>query len=180
MNSSMRVTLVAAMSLDGVIGSDGQLPWRLPADLARFKRLTMDHAVIMGRKTFDSIRKPLPGRSNIVITRQRGWTAPGVIVAHDLDEAQARATTLDQSTHHRHEIMILGGAELYRQAMPLAHAIHLTVVEANLAGDAFFPEIDRAHWTLIEEETRDADDKNIHAMRFQEWNREGGKLKAES
>jgi dihydrofolate reductase len=168
----MRITLVAAMSLNRVIGNRGQLPWRLPADLARFKRLTMNHAVIMGRKTFDSIQKPLPGRSNIVITRQRGWNAPfggDVTVAHNLTEAMAQARQLDESTHHQNEIMILGGAEIYRQAMPLAHSVQLTVVEADFEGDAFFPDFDPAQWTLAHDEPHTADERNPSAMRFQEW-----------
>jgi len=169
MTSPMRITLVAAMSLNRVIGNRGQLPWRLPADLARFKRLTMNHAVIMGRKTFDSIQKPLPGRSNVVITRQRDWSAPGVTVANDLKQAMAQAMELDASTHHHHEIMILGGAEIYRQALPLATSIQLTVVETIVVGDAFFPEIDPSQWMLTNEESRPAVEKNPFAMRFQEW-----------
>ena len=171
MNSPMRITLVAAMSLNRVIGNKGQLPWRLPADLARFKRLTMNHAVIMGRKTFDSIRKPLPGRSNIVITRQRDWRSPSVTVAHDLDEAKSQAKELDARTHHQGEIMILGGAEIYRQSMPLAHRIHLTVVELECEGDAHFPDIDPSQWKLLHDEPHPADDRNPYVMQFQEWER---------
>jgi dihydrofolate reductase len=165
----MKLTLVAAMSLNRVIGVNGHLPWRLPADLARFKRLTVNHAVIMGRKTFDSIRQPLPGRSNVVITRQRGWGGPGVHVAHGLDEAIEVAARLDAAAHRQHELMILGGADIYRLALPQAQAIQLTVVETNVDGDAYFPEIDPARWTLVHEEPRAADDRNTLAMRFQAW-----------
>jgi len=171
MNSPMRITLVAAMSLNRVIGNKGELPWRLPADLARFKQLTMNHAVIMGRKTFDSIRKPLLGRSNIVITRQRDWRSPSVTVAHDLNEAKSQAKELDSRSHHQNEIMILGGAEIYRQSMSIAHRIHLTVVELECEGDAFFPDFDQSQWKLVSDEAHPADDKNPYAMRFQKWER---------
>jgi dihydrofolate reductase len=134
------VTLIVAMADNGVIGSNGAMPWHIPEDLRRFKALTLGKPCIMGRKTWDSLpRKPLPGRSNIVVTRDTGFRAEGARVTHSLDDAMACAGDAP-------EIMIIGGAELFRQALPMARRIELTEVHTAIAGDATMPSFDRAVW----------------------------------
>jgi len=119
---------------------------------------------VMGRKTFDSIGKPLPGRRNIVITRDRKYRAPGIEVAHGLEEAIALAK-------HDDDVFIAGGAEIFREAASGADRMHVTLVHANVEGDVFFPEIDWSEWTLIEDEKHEPDDKNEHAMSFRRYER---------
>lgn len=130
----MTVTIIAAMAVNRVIGKEGGLPWHLPDDLARFRAITLGHPVIMGRKTFESIGRPLPGRLTIILTRRQGYAPEGVAVARSLDEALALAGSAD-------EVFICGGGELYREALPLADRIHLTVVHRPFEGDTTFPEI---------------------------------------
>lgn len=136
---SPRIVLVAAMANDRVIGIDNTLPWHLPEDLKHFKAVTLGKPVIMGRKTFDSIGRPLPGRLNIVITRQTDWQHDGVTVAHSLPDALARAGDAP-------EVCIIGGANLYAQALPLADAMALTHIALDIAGDACFPAWDAQQW----------------------------------
>ena len=133
------VTLVVARAVNGVIGRDGALPWRLPADLRHFKALTIGKPVVMGRRTFVSIGRPLPGRHNIVLTRDRGWTADGVTVAADL--AAALAAAGDAA-----EAMIIGGAAVYADALPLAARVELTEVHAAPDGDTVLPPFEPAAW----------------------------------
>jgi dihydrofolate reductase len=129
------LALVVAASSNNVIGKDGTLPWRIPADMKRFKALTLGHPSIMGRKTWDSLpKKPLPGRTNIVVTRNRDFAAEGARVAHSLEEALAVAKEENPSA-----IMVIGGEALYREALQVADVIHLTRVEGAFEGDAFFP-----------------------------------------
>ena len=132
-----RVALIAAVAANGTIGLDNRLPWRLPEDLRRFKALTLGHPVVMGRRTWDSIGRPLPGRTNIVVTRSTRFAAPGALIAHTLDEALAAAAAAD-------EVFVIGGGDLYRAALPLAHRLLLTEIRRDFAGDAFFPAFDRA------------------------------------
>lgn len=139
-----RISLIVARSRNGVIGRDGALPWHLPADLRHFKRLTVGKPVIMGRKTFDSIGKPLPGRHNIVVTRNPDWHADGVTGVPNIAEAIA-ATGLDPRAR-ADEIMIIGGADIYAQCLPFAGRIYLTDVDVDCAGDAMFPPLDHAAW----------------------------------
>ena len=134
-----RICLIAALAANRVIGKDNALPWRLPADLKRFKELTLGHPVVMGRKTYESIGKPLPGRRNLVITRKRGYAAPGCEVVHSLDHAVAACRGAEQ-------IFIIGGAELYREALPRAHSLEFTEIHAEFAGDAMFPEFPMEEW----------------------------------
>ncbi|MET0863246.1 MAG: ACT domain-containing protein [Nakamurella sp.] len=134
----MTITLVAAVARNGTIGADGGLPWHLPADLKRFKALTMGHPMIMGRKTFDSIGRALPGRRTIVVTRDPGWTAPGVQTAPSVPAALAAAGG--------EEIMVVGGGEIYAQTIDLADRLEITQVDMDVAGDTRFPEIDPARW----------------------------------
>jgi dihydrofolate reductase len=141
---SMALTsLVAALARNRVIGIGNRLPWRLPEDLERFKALTMGAPVIMGRRTHESIGRPLPGRRNIVVTRQRGASWAGCVVAHSLDEALAAAAAAA-------EAFVIGGAELYAQALPRAGRLYLTLIDAEYPGDAWFPELDPAGWREIE------------------------------
>lgn len=172
MLTTMRVTIIAAMSENRVIGRNGDLPWRLPADLQRFKRLTLGHPVIMGRRTFDSLPKPLQGRTNVVITRQRDWQAANdpdglVRVAHDLDAAlRAAESTVT------HTAFIIGGGEIYALALPRADRLELTIVHTTIGdGDAWFPEFDRNEWQRVTSERHDADDQHAHAYTFETWAR---------
>ncbi|WP_156255216.1 dihydrofolate reductase [Sandarakinorhabdus oryzae] len=147
---SLDVTLVVARARNGAIGKDGTMPWHLPADLKRFKAITIGKPVVMGRKTFESIGKPLPGRHNIVLTRQPGWSAEGVTVVPNLAEAIA-AAGLDPRV--RGHIMIIGGAEIYALSAPIATRVELTEVDAEPEGDTFLPAFDPARWQEVARET---------------------------
>jgi dihydrofolate reductase len=160
----MRVSIVAAISENGVIGRDGGLPWRISSDLRRFKQLTMGHHLVMGRKTFQSIGRTLPGRTTLVLTRNGEFQAPGVIVACDLDEA------LDYCRGDG-EVFIVGGAEVYRQALPRAQRLYLTEVHARVDGDAFFPQLDRSQWRLAEEQRQPSGEKDEYASDFRVFDR---------
>jgi len=138
----MRLSLIAAVGKDGVIGAGGKLPWKLPADLAHFKQVTMGHPIIMGRKTFESIGRTLPGRENIVVTRQHDYAAPGCVVVASLNEAFERTRDAD-------EAFIIGGAELFRAALPRAAKLYLTRIDHDFEGDVFFPEFDPAEWREV-------------------------------
>jgi dihydrofolate reductase len=144
-----RLVLVAAVAENGVIGLDGGMPWRLPGDLKHFKRTTLGKPVIMGRRTFDSIgRKPLPGRPNIVLTRDRNFRADGVISAATVDEA-IQAAEREAAKSGADEIAIIGGSTLYEETLPRADRLHLTEVHANPKGDTRFPSFNRAEWREI-------------------------------
>jgi dihydrofolate reductase len=134
----MTIILLAAVGANHVIGRDGEMPWHLPEDLAHFKATTMGHTLVMGRKTYDSIGRALPGRRTIVMTSQLGWHAPSVEVAHSLAEALALAGPT--------EVFIVGGGDVYQQAMPFADQLMLTEVDQSPEGDVDFPTIDPAHW----------------------------------
>ena len=157
------LALIAARARNGVIGLDNRMPWHLPEDLAYFKRVTLGKPVVMGRKTFESIGRPLPGRLNIVVTRNPGWQAAGVQVAHSLDAALVLAAAAVPE-----EIMLIGGAELYRLALPQADVLYLTEIDAEFAGDAFFPEVDLARWRIDREEAgqRDSDGLRWRFVRY--------------
>jgi dihydrofolate reductase len=157
--STPRLSLIAAMAANRVIGVNNTLPWRLPADLAHFKTLTMGHHMIMGRKTYESLGKPLPGRTSVIVTRDAGFSAPGCVVTYSLDEAVAAC---EGDT----EAFFIGGAELYRQALELADRIYLTEVRVEVAGDAWFPEFDRALWCETSRTICRADERNPHDYDF--------------
>lgn len=142
----MRTVIVAAVARNGVIGVDGGLPWRIPEDLARFKRLTMDGALVMGRETFASIGRPLPGRLNIVLTRQPDWSGEGVVVAHSLDDALTVASAAGK------DVFIAGGSEVYRAALVRADRMELTEVDQSPEGDTWFPEVDWSEWREVARE----------------------------
>jgi len=130
-----KVSAIAALGKDNAIGKDNRLLWRIPHDLARFNRLTVPHPIIMGRKTYESIGKPLPGRTNIVVTRNKNFSADGCIVVHSVDKAIERAEEVDAE-----EIFIIGGGEIYKQALPRTDKLYLTLIDGVKDGDAFFPE----------------------------------------
>jgi dihydrofolate reductase len=153
------ISLIVAMAQNGVIGRDNGLPWRLAADLRRFRSFTMGKPVLMGRKTHESIGRPLQGRQNLVLTRDRGWTAPGVTVVHSVDEALACAADAE-------ELVAIGGAEVYRLVMPFARRIYLTHVHADVSGDTFFPDFDSTQWLDVECRAHAADEDNTYAVTF--------------
>lgn len=149
----IQIALVVAVARNGVIGRDGDLPWRLSSDLKLFRRLTMGKPIIMGRRTWATLhKKPLDGRDNIVVTRDAGFRADGAIVVHSIDAALAQARPLAEQ-RGVNEIMVIGGAEIYRGTLPLAQRIYWTQVEAEPNGDTYFPELDANAWreTSVEE-----------------------------
>lgn len=164
-DENIEKAIVVACANDGVIGKDNAMPWHLPADLQHFKRVTLGHPLIMGRKTFESIGRPLPGRTTFVITRQSDWQVDGVIVCHSLEDAykqaENEARTLGVTT-----IMIVGGAEFYRQALPDVTRIYLTEIDLHVGGDAFFPKLDGGEWDIIRREHHSADAKNVTSYSF--------------
>jgi len=158
----LTVSLIVAASENGVIGRGGVLPWRLSTDLKLFRRLTMGKPLIMGRKTFASIGKPLDGRDNIVLTRDAGWSAEGVHVAADLDAALVLAERLAQARGVE-EVMVIGGAEIYRAALPRAQRIYLTRVHATVEGDTTLPGLPAAEWREAGREALPQGPKDEHA-----------------
>ncbi len=166
----MPLSLIVAVAENNVIGRQGDLPWRLSADLRRFRRLTTGHAILMGRKTWESIGRPLPGRTSVVITQQTDYQ-PGfeeVLVATDLDEALALAQGADASDE---QAFVIGGAAIYELSLPRADRLLLTRVHAEVEGDVFFPEVDWSQWRLVAEEKHDQDDKNDFSFSFQNFER---------
>jgi dihydrofolate reductase len=137
----MTITIIAAVARNGIIGADGDMPWRLPGDLPRLKAMTVGHVVVMGRRTYDSIGRPLPGRSTVVVTRTPDWSAPDdVHVVHSVPEALELAAKLDD------EIFVLGGAEIYAQTLEFADRLEITAVHAEPDGDTYFPDVDWTQW----------------------------------
>lgn len=168
--SRPRIALIAAVARNGVIGAAGKMPWRLSTDTQRFKRLTMGRPVVMGRKTYESIGKPLPGRTNIVVTRHPGAPVDGVVFAPDLDAAIAIATTRAEMAGVG-EIMVIGGGEIYAAAMERADRLYITHVEAMPAGDAYFPPIDPAVWRGESSERIGTGEKDTAATTFTVYDR---------
>jgi dihydrofolate reductase len=146
---SKRIVLVAAVARNGVIGNGPDIPWKIPGEQAEFKQLTMGHTLLMGRATYESIGRPLPGRTTIVLTRDPSWTADGVLVAHSLTEALAQAALLPG------EVIVAGGAQVYAEALPMASEQIISEVPLSPEGDAFYPVIDRAVWEEVEREPRE-------------------------
>jgi dihydrofolate reductase len=155
------------MARNGVIGRDNRLPWRLPADLAYFKRVTMGHPVVMGRRTYESIGKPLPGRLNIVVSRNPAFRAAGCTVVGSLDEAWAAAGDAA-------EVSVIGGTSLFAEALPIADRIHLTEVDADVPGDTWFPPFDRAQWQEHEVSRHAADERHGYPFRIVVLDRRSG------
>ena len=153
--------MIVAAAENGVIGNDGDMPWRLSADLKFFKRVTTGHTIIMGRKTWESINRLLPGRTTVIITRQKHYLVPGAIVVDSLDAAIAASE--DPCP------FVVGGAEIYRLAFPQISRIYLTRVHATPLGDTFLPEIDFSEWELVDSQAHQADDKNLFDYTFETW-----------
>lgn len=160
----MHISIIAAMANGRVIGHDNRMPWHLPADLRHFKEVTMGKPILMGRKTFESIGRALPGRLNVVVSRNDAFQAPGCLRAHNICEAFAHVIASD-------EIMIIGGASFYRQLLPYADRLYLTYIDADLAGDAFFPQIDLADWVEERREPHPADERNPYRYTFVHYRR---------
>jgi dihydrofolate reductase len=155
----MRRSLVVAMARNRVIGRDNRLPWRLPEDLAYFKRVTMGQPIVMGRRTYESIGRALPGRLNIVVSRNRAFEAPGCVVVGSLDEAWRAAGAAS-------EVAVIGGTSIFAESLPIADRIHLTEVEADVPGDTYFPEFDRSQWTEHEVARHAADERHAYPFRI--------------
>ncbi|MDH3287790.1 MAG: dihydrofolate reductase [Betaproteobacteria bacterium] len=158
MIDSPRLSIIVAMARNRVIGASGAIPWHLPGELKRFRNITMGHHIIMGRKTWESIGRTLPGRTSVIITRNSGYRAPGALVTHSLDEAIS-ACRGDE------EIFVIGGAELYAQALPRASRLYLTVVEADVEGDTWMPELDAGIWRETASQSFAADERHAYPYR---------------
>lgn len=165
-----KISIVVAVAANGVIGREGDLPWRLSTDLKRFKALTMGKPVIMGRKTWASLGRPLPGRANIVVTRNADFAAEGASVVGSLDAAIALARREAAATGAE-EICVIGGGEIYRQSIALADILHVTEVQAEVDGDTRFPDIDPQLFEKVFEEDLPQGEKDSHAMHFATWRR---------
>ncbi|MCF6435427.1 MULTISPECIES: type 3 dihydrofolate reductase [Pseudoalteromonas] len=156
----MIISMIAAMANNRVIGQDNKMPWHLPSDLKHFKRVTLNKPVVMGRKTFESIGRPLPGRRNIVITRSESYSASGVEV---VSSPQAALELVSDAE----EIMIIGGGNIYEQFLPMCERLYLTFIDLDVAGDTCFPDYTKAgHWEVIEEQSLSADECNPHNHKF--------------
>ncbi len=164
----MHLSIIVAVSENGVIGRDGGLPWHLSADLQRFKRLTMGHTIVMGRRTWESIGRVLPGRTMIVVSRQADYHVPveGICVANSLEDALQIAAAAGED-----ETFIVGGAELYREALSRADRLYLTRVHAQIDGDTQFPQFDSSEWQLVSNEQHPANAKNDHSYSFEVYER---------
>lgn len=160
----MIVSLVAAMAENGVIGRDGKLPWHLPDEIKHFKTLTIDHTVIMGRKTYEEVGRPLPNRRNVVISRHRDFRPSGVTVVPNLDEALALGAT-------ESEVFVIGGGEIYRLALPRADRLYLTVVHTVVEGDTTFPPLDQSAWVLEDEQFHPADERHSASFSIRRYSR---------
>lgn len=156
-----RLSLIAAMADERVIGIENSLPWRLPADMKWFRQHTLGKPIIMGRKTYESFgAKPLPERVNIVVTRDKNYSSEGAVIVHDIEAAIAAAGDVA-------EVMVIGGASFYEQTIGLVERMYLTHVDAKIKGDAWFPKYDVQEWDVIEESKYSIDEKNSHTMCFQ-------------
>lgn len=161
----MLISAIVAVSSNNVIGRDGHLPWHLSADLKRFKAITTGHSIILGRKNYEDIGRPLPNRTNYVLTRNASFEAPGCIVCASLEAALEAARAAGET-----ECFIIGGAAVYREAMPLVQKLYFTRVESDVDGDVFFPKWGEG-WSMESEESFPADEKNDFATTFQVWSR---------
>jgi dihydrofolate reductase len=159
---STKITLIVAAAENNAIGKDNQMPWHLPNDFKYFKKSTIDHSIVMGRKTFESIGKPLPERRNIVLTRDQQYNNPGIDVANSLQDVLTYC-------RDEREIFIIGGANIYQQALPLAQRVLLTRVHATIDGDAFFPELPSTEWELVSQEKHNKDEKHAYDYTFEVW-----------
>ncbi|MBM7703205.1 dihydrofolate reductase [Metabacillus iocasae] len=159
------ISLIAAMDKQRLIGKENDLPWRLPEDLKHFKRVTTGHTVVMGRKTFESIGKPLPSRTNVIVTHQEQYQPEGTTVVHSLDELEK----LDRELND--ELFVIGGATLYEQTLQLATRLYLTHIDEVFEGDTYFPEIDLTEWKVVTKEQGPKDEKNPYTYYFTMYER---------
>lgn len=155
------IQFIVAYDRNKFIGKDNDLPWRLPADLAYFKRITMGSTIVMGRKTFESIGKPLPGRRNVIVTKQKDYNVDGCEVIHSIDEIQK----------WNEDCFVIGGASIFEQAMPIADRLFITYIDEEFEGDTLFPPIDISNWSLISEEKGPKNEKNPYDYYFQVYKR---------
>ncbi len=163
----MTISIIAAVAANNVIGRDNKLPWHMPADLKWFKTLTMGHHVLMGRKTFEEFKKPLPGRVNVVVTRNPNWAAEGVAIARSVDEAISKAEAAGDK-----EIFIIGGAETFSQVLHRADRMYITRIHTEPEGDTYFPDFDDVNeWKLVDSEHHEADEKNVFPYSFLTYER---------
>lgn len=162
----MKISMIAAMAHDRVIGKDNQMPWHLPADLAHFKRVTLGKPVLMGRKTFESIGRPLPGRRNLVISRNPDYQAEGIEVVGSVEAALALLAGSSVE-----ELMVIGGGHLYAEMLPSADCLYLTRIDLVVEGDTRFPVFDDGQWQRVDCESHPADVKNPHPYSFETWQR---------
>jgi dihydrofolate reductase len=165
-NSGDFISLVVAASKNNAIGKDNKLLWSLPNDMKYFKNITWGMPVVMGRKSFESLGKPLKGRKNIIITRQANWNIDGTIPVKSLDDARFLVKNMDVK-----EMIVIGGGEIFRMAFEKAKRIYITRVDAELEGDTYFPVIDPKIWKLVSQKDHEADEKNKYAYSFQVWER---------
>ena len=166
----MRVSLIWAMADNGVIGLDNGLPWRLPVDMKHFMTTTLGKPVVMGRKTLESMKSPLPGRTNIVLTRDPNWQRDGVLVVRDMPAAMALAEQ-QGLIDGVDEVMVIGGAEIYALALPMAERLYVTRVYAQPAGDVYFPPIDLGAWRLLSQQQHAADERHSAACSIEVYER---------
>ncbi len=158
------LSMIVAHADNRVIGKDNDMPWHLPADLAYFKKTTLGKPIIMGRKTFESIGRPLPGRKNIVISRDSAYSAEGVEVVSSVDAALTLVDDVE-------EVMVIGGGAIYKHCLPSADRLYITHIDANIAGDTYFPAYDLKSWQRVESEVRPADEKNQYSLNFSVYQR---------
>ena len=156
-----KISLIVAIAQNRVIGKNNQMPWHFPADLKHFKKVTYGSPIIMGRKTFESIGKPLPGRKSIIISRQKDYSLnfDSVEIVHSFSDAAKAAKDYE-------EAFVIGGSDIYKLALPFAEKIYMTKLDLEVAGDTYFPELDSQKWTLVDEEHHQADEKNPHDYSF--------------
>lgn len=162
----MKISLISAVAENGVIGLNNDMPWHLPDDFAFFKRKTSHHPIIMGRKSLEALGKPLPNRTNIIITRNPDFAAEGVTVVHTLEDAIATAQAINQT-----EIFVIGGAEIYKLALPIATTLYLTEIHQAFEGDTYFPTFDKTDWREVSRRPHPADERHAASFDFVEYER---------
>ncbi|WP_175639572.1 dihydrofolate reductase [Metabacillus schmidteae] len=154
------ISLLVAMDKHRLIGRDNQLPWHLPQDLAYFKKVTMNHKIVMGRKTFESIGRPLPGRENIIVTRDKAYTQKGCTILHSIEEI------IELSSHSKDELFVIGGAEIFKEILPVSDRLYITEIDHEFEGDTYFPDRKHSEWKKVSDEKGIKDEKNPYDYHF--------------
>ncbi|PMC39245.1 dihydrofolate reductase [Bacillus sp. UMB0899] len=154
------ISLLVAMDKHRLIGRDNQLPWHLPQDLAYFKKVTMNHKIVMGRKTFESIGRPLPGRENIIVTRDKTYTQKGCTILHSIEEI------IELSSHSKDELFVIGGAEIFKEILPVSDRLYITEIDHEFEGDTYFPDRNHSEWKKVSDEKGIKDEKNPYDYHF--------------